>query len=479
MDAIQRQAFSESGAAIPTTEPDESLRFVACGHAMPEYEVRVVDGNHQELPDRREGRLQFKGPSATDGYYRNPAATTELYCGDWLETGDRAYLVGGEIFITGRSKDIIIRAGRNLYPHEIEEWVSGVEGVRRGCVAVFGASDPQGGTERLIVMAETRINDPGQQEGLRQQIQGRVTESLGEPVDEVLLVPPHSVLKTSSGKIRRSACRQWYEAGGHQTVRPLWWRLARLALSSSGPLLMQGLRNLRQRAYSLYAKSCFYLLAIPVWSVVPLLPGLRLRWWTIARALRLLARITGNSLRVRGREHLPTTGPYVLVANHASYLDGAVLIALLPQPLRFIAKGELTEHRLARYLLDAIATYYVERFNAQQGAADAEALKQAALRGEHLAFFPEGTFKRMSGLLPFSLGAFTAAASAGVPVVPVTIRGTRAILRGDEGFVRRGGIELVIDPPIQPKGADWQAAVRLRDAARERILARSEEPDLS
>ena len=131
-------------------------RWSCCGRAIPDHELRVVDAAGIELPDRAEGSLQFRGPSATSGYYRNPEATKGLFDGEWVNTGDRAYLSDGMLYLTGREKDIIIRGGRNISPYELEEAVGDIPGVRRGCVAVFGSQDSASGTERIVVLAETR-----------------------------------------------------------------------------------------------------------------------------------------------------------------------------------------------------------------------------------------------------------------------------------------------------------------------------------
>ena len=101
----------------------------------------------------KQGRLEFKGPSATRGYHRNPPQFAGLYHGEWLDTGDRAYIAQGDAYLTDRVKDIIIRGGRNIHPHELEEAVGGIAGVRKGGVAVFGIPDPRSGTERLVVLA--------------------------------------------------------------------------------------------------------------------------------------------------------------------------------------------------------------------------------------------------------------------------------------------------------------------------------------
>ena len=154
---MQREAFTRERRAVPAAADDTgALHFVGCGRPLAGHAVRIVDEAGHEVADRVEGRLEFQGPSATHGYFRNPLQTAKLIHDGWLDTGDRAYGVGGDIYITGRVKDIVIRGGRNLYPQEIEEAVGQVDGVRKGCVAVFGSADPATGTERLVVLAEAR-----------------------------------------------------------------------------------------------------------------------------------------------------------------------------------------------------------------------------------------------------------------------------------------------------------------------------------
>ncbi|MFQ5756668.1 MAG: lysophospholipid acyltransferase family protein, partial [Acidiferrobacterales bacterium] len=193
---------------------------------------------------------------------------------------------------------------------------------------------------------------------------------------------------------------------------------------------------------------------------------------------RLLGRLTATPLKVEGLHNIPKTGAFVLVANHSSFLDGLVLVAILPRRVSFVAKRELGANFVARVFLDSLGTEYVERFDMQRSADDARRLVRAVQQGRPVGFFPEGTFIRMSGLLPFRLGAFAAAAEAGVPVVPITIRGTRAIVPAETAFPRHGAISVIVGAPIFPQGQDWSAAIALRDAARTEILDRSGEPDL-
>ena len=119
-DAIQRAPFEREQRAVPAEADDAgALRFVACGRPLPGHAIRIVDESGLEAGERVEGRLEFKGPSATRGYFRNPEQTAKLFHDDWLDSGDRAYVADGDVYITGRVKDIVIRGGRNLYPPEI------------------------------------------------------------------------------------------------------------------------------------------------------------------------------------------------------------------------------------------------------------------------------------------------------------------------------------------------------------------------
>jgi 1-acyl-sn-glycerol-3-phosphate acyltransferase len=193
-----------------------------------------------------------------------------------------------------------------------------------------------------------------------------------------------------------------------------------------------------------------------------------------ARALLFLSR---TPLRVEGLESLPERGA-VLVVNHASYFDAVALMAAVPGEPRFVAKRELASQRVAGPLLRRLDALFVERFDLPAGVADTEAVLEATRAGARIVSFPEGTFQRMPGLLPFKLGSFLVASRAGVPVVPVALRGTRSILRADQWFPRRGVVEVRIGKPIEPLGRDWSAAVYLRDRARAEILWLCGEPDL-
>jgi len=484
IDRIQRGPFMDSRRAIPTDEENASaLRFVACGQPLSGHEIRIVDGAGRELPERQEGRLQFRGPSATSGYYRNPDATRALFQGEWLESGDLAYMADGDIYVTGRTKDVIIRGGRNIYPQELEEAVGETPGIRRGRVVAFGSPAPDMATERLVVLAETREQGAEALEALRAQVNGVVTDLAGMPPDEVVLAPPGTVLKTSSGKLRRAASRELYErgqVGGRR--KAVWWQVVRLALSGVVPALRRGMRSGGVALYGAYAWTLFRILGSAVWLGLMLLPRADWRWAMMRAAARLLARATATPLVVSGLDRLPTERACILVCNHASYLDGFALVAALPMEFSFVAKAELAESALLRPVVRRIRTELVDRFDKERGVADSGRLARVARAGRSLLFFPEGTFTRMSGLLPFRMGAFVTAVDAGLPVVPIAIRGTRSMLRSGSSLPRRGAIVVTIGAPVEVMetgGEPWSAALRLRDEVRAYILRHCGEPDLA
>ena len=208
IDAIDRAALAHDGLAIPARPDDvQPLRIVSCGLPLPGHELRVIGAGGRELPEREQGRVQFCGPSSTQGYLNNPGANEGLFDGDWLNTGDLGYMAAGELFLSGREKDIIIRGGLNIHPQELESAVARMAGIRKGGVAVFAATDPRSSTERLIVLAETGVVDAEQRQQLVLAITALSATLLGAPADDVVLAAPRSVLKTSSGKTRRAACR--------------------------------------------------------------------------------------------------------------------------------------------------------------------------------------------------------------------------------------------------------------------------------
>ncbi|MGE5790670.1 MAG: lysophospholipid acyltransferase family protein [Syntrophaceae bacterium] len=202
-------------------------------------------------------------------------------------------------------------------------------------------------------------------------------------------------------------------------------------------------------------------------------------------SLRLLARLVSIPLSVSGSDNLPQDRSSILVANHTSHLDPIPLVAALPLDPIFVAKAEFVRNAWIRTFLSRLGTEFVERFDREKGVEDARRVAGVAREGRPLLFFPEGTFTRVPGLLPFHMGAFVAAAESGVPVVPMAIRGARAVLREGSWLPRQGAIAITIGKPIDPSSdmtletSTWERALKIRDLSREHILRFCGEPDLS
>lgn len=481
VDRIAREPLVATGVAVPVPPTElDALRVVACGQALPGYELRVVDRDGRVVDDRHEGRIEFRGPSATRGYFRNPDETRRLFDDGWLDTGDLGYLVKGDLYPTGRAKDIIIRAGRNLHPEELEHAVGDVAGVRRGCVAVFATPDPRAGTERLVVAAETRVRDPAEREAMRAAIADASLQVLGTPPDEILLLEPRRVPKTSSGKIRRAACRDRYER--NRLVRPRdHGRLALVRLVVRGwvPRTGDALHALLRIGYALFAWSMTIVLALPTAAALVLLPRRRWRFGVLRRSLRVLARVTGVRVTITGREHLRDQDRAVVIANHASWIDGAVLASVLPGSPVFVVAAELGRAAWSGPFLRRLGVEFVQRATNEQGAIDTRRLVAATRAGHTLVAFPEGRLSRVPGLRAFRLGAFLAAAEADVAVVPIAIRGTRSLLAPGSHTPRRASLSVDIAEPIRARQPGWAGAIELQHAARASVLCRCDEPDIA
>ena len=477
IDRVRADEFRRTGRAVTTGDQGPAAEFVCCGRALPRHEIRIVDAGGRELQEREEGRIQFRGPSATRGYLANPEANQRLFERGWLNTGDLGYIADGELFVTGREKEVIIRAGQHIFPYEIEEAVALVPGVRKGNVAAFAAIDRATSTEKLVVLAETRETDPLRRDELRGRISRVVLDLLGAPPEDVVVAPPGAVLKTSSGKIRRAACRARYEAGEALSMAPSARRqVLTLVASAVWPLARRARRWLVAELYAAWCWLAFVLVAAPLWLAAVLPPGVQRRRRSVAAVVRVLLLALGAPPRVHG---VPMRdGPSIVVSNHASYLDALIMTAILPPRFAFVAKRELWDSPLMRLALRRLEAEPVTRFEAAAGAEDRAHLETAVRTGKSLVFFPEGTIVRAPGLQPFHVGAFQIAAATGVPVVPVSIAGSRSMLRPDQWFPRRGAIEVTLGPTLQPEGSTWSEALRLRRLARGEILQHSREPDL-
>lgn len=478
IDTIDRELFQQNGTARHASENTTTgLDVASCGQAIPGHEIRIVHSEGSTNEERREGRVQFRGPSATLGYYRNSKANKSLFDGEWLETGDLGYLADGELFLTGRSKDVIIRAGRNLHPHEVERVVETIEQVRNGGVALLGVPNSTKGTEDLVLVVESQVRTTSKRDQVATRIQTAVFPLLNCFVDSIFFVPPSAIPKTSSGKVRRNECRNLYMVGclpDFPSMTEKW----RSQLVSAVHHVRQYGRSIASSSYSAYGLLLIFLWKITMGFMILVLPGLRRRRRFASAMCRLFLKFARIQWTVTGQSHL-SVRPCFILANHQGLLSGVLMQAMSPPWCFFTPKREFAANPMANVFLRRLGTQYVAKDDPQSGLADLEAVKKRIDCGESAMVFPEGTFHEEPGLRKFYMGAFVIAAEMGIPVVPVAIRGARNIWRGKTWMpsLRRGRATVTVMPPIFPVEQDWQAAVTLQRDCRRQILAHAGEFD--
>jgi 1-acyl-sn-glycerol-3-phosphate acyltransferase len=229
--------------------------------------------------------------------------------------------------------------------------------------------------------------------------------------------------------------------------------------------------------WGLWGWLCFGLAGSFSLLVAVLVPGMHRRQRLVTLATRMVFVLAGVKVTVRGMDHLPPDS-CVVVANHASYIDGVLLNGYLPARFGFVIKGEMRDIPVVHFLLRRSGSKFVERKETAGSARDARQLVKAALEGESLGFFPEGTFILEPGVGRFRAGAFVAAVKGDMPVVPIAISGTREMMPSGRFLPRMADLVVDVLPAIAPGDENFSSAKKLAETSRQRILAALDEPDL-
>ncbi|NVN10554.1 MULTISPECIES: fatty acyl-AMP ligase [Nguyenibacter] len=217
-DTVDLRVLETQGIARPSDDPGQALRtFVLCGKVLEEHELEIRDSTGQALPDRKVGTIFARGPSLMRGYFNQPQETQRvLDDAGWLNTGDLGYMLDGQVVVTGRAKDLIIINGRNIWPQDLE-WSAETEiGVLRSRdVAVFSIDQEAG--EKVVALIQCRASTPEARELLRTEAANLFRRQHGVDVS-VILVPPHTLPQTSSGKLTRARAKAMLLSGAFETI---------------------------------------------------------------------------------------------------------------------------------------------------------------------------------------------------------------------------------------------------------------------
>jgi len=213
-DRVNQHALLTRQVAEPAQDDSLAVELLSAGRPIRNTRLRVLDANGQDLPDRRVGEIALLSDCMLTGYYHRPDLTEKAFLDGWYLTGDLGYMAGGELYITGRKKDLIIVGGKNIYPQDLERLANEVEGVHPGRVVAFGMFDEQAGTEEVVIVAEMDDENPSLEQGkadaIAEEIRQRVRRGSDVALRYVKIVGRNWLLKTSSGKIARQANHDKY-----------------------------------------------------------------------------------------------------------------------------------------------------------------------------------------------------------------------------------------------------------------------------
>lgn len=208
VDEIDREALQREWLARPAQAGQPSVKMLSAGKPIPNVEVCILGKDKQPLSERHIGEIALRSNCMLTGYFHRPDVTKKAFHNGWYLTGDYGYLLNGEVFITGRKKDMIIVGGKNIYPQDLELIAMSVPGVHAGRTVAFGIFDAEAGTEEVVLVAEVDSEDPIERERIANDIRQAVTRGSAVALRHVHLVDQKWLVKTSSGKIARSANRE-------------------------------------------------------------------------------------------------------------------------------------------------------------------------------------------------------------------------------------------------------------------------------
>ncbi len=215
VDEVDQRALLVSRHALPAMG-EGTVKLLSAGKPLPNVQVRVLEttpsGDYRDLPERHIGEIALRSDCMLSGYYNRPDLTEKAFYEGWYLTGDLGYLADGELYVTGRKKDLIIVGGKNVYPQDLERLASDVPGVHPGRVVAFGVLNAGAGTEDVVMVAEVDTGDLDERQAIADAIRQHVTRGSDVALRQVYIVGARWLLKTSSGKTARAANRDKYLA---------------------------------------------------------------------------------------------------------------------------------------------------------------------------------------------------------------------------------------------------------------------------
>ncbi len=466
-DRVRREEFEKESRAVAAAADDATaLCFFSNGRPIQGQQIRLVDEQGREVPERTVGRLLFRGVTTMKGYYRDAEATAAVMReGGWVDSGDYGYLAGGEFYFTGRSKEAIVKAGRVMNPLHVEAALGSVAGVVPGSAVVFGVPEAMTGAELLVVVAETGANTQEDFRRIEAEITRVVDSYLGMPPDRIQLVAPDCLPRTPNGKIRRNEIRSLYQRGRLRTYhRPPWLQMLRLRWENIGSLALLALHRARVAAGRRLTNAAGAAAALAVGAMVRLTGQVRL----IPPVCRAILRLHAQRFSLQGAGLLDEGKPAVLVANRSGLFDPLAVAAAMPRPVRFADRAALLGlPRALAWLLEPLVLGSDEGFAVPAAGRVRERVYKALKAGVVVVCFPDSRVGESVSRSRYRIDPFRAALETGAPLHPVSIRQRAAQQPGPERVRSRRATMIIVrerlDAGPRPDLLD------LRDRAREAI----------
>lgn len=244
-DSIDLDKLSKNKQAVPASKKSEKTKtLLSSGKALDKIKISIRDEQGIELPERFEGEIWISSPCLAKGYFNHPQE--EIRRNGWYATGDLGYLAQEELFVTGRKKDLIIIGGKNIYPQDIEYLLSKIPEIYPGRLIAIGIENASLGTEDLVILAETKEEDPKKLETAKENIFQTIAKESEANASDVIFLPHMTLKKSSSGKISRKANKEYYKT----QIRPSLEKHKTSPISSSPLSLEASIRNALKKALS-------------------------------------------------------------------------------------------------------------------------------------------------------------------------------------------------------------------------------------
>ena len=456
--------FKARRAQLLPSDHSGGLMFVTLGAVLSGREIRIVEPDGALLAERHIGLVQYR---LCEGDRQS----------SWQQTGDLGYLADSSLYVVAPDGQKVVKWGSYVSDHALSMVISAVPALAKSSFLYFCVDDQERGEAQwLLLIAGKKWLRLSSAKRLRSSLQHRLMQCFGVVPDHILFLKKEALKRFGSTLEERTQAASAAYLAGDLLPSPPWYHHRRLRekLKALGASILKPVRCLAKIFYSIYFLLWMLVLFLPTWLVVMALPR------TIGKKIfklfcKTLFLCVLCPVFVKGRHNLRGKGPFIFAPNHTSYLDVLALISALPSQACFVGKRELKAIPLLGSIFKKMGHLFVDPADFVRGKENLQQITDT-LKTHSIVIYPEGTFTHATGLRPFKLGAFTAAAQTDTPVCPVICKGLRKVFRDREALLCPGVVRIIAKPHLRAKANDISSVVRLRDEVMASIAEDCGEP---